>query len=261
MPLDVVKTQMQINPGQYRNPIHAMGMIYKTNGFPALYYGMPAFMIQTAGKAAIRFTAFAKVREGLCKIFGEDFVIRDHNVLSSLLCGIIAGSFEAALWTTPTERLKVLRQADIGGSGSNKGLIRSGINVVKTGGAQSLFVGLVPCVIRQASSVGFRFMLYDTCKNAISSVSGTSEGTLTYMAAGGFVGGLSVAMNNPVDVIKNIAQAGKASGTINIGKQIYAENGIKGFFRGVTARVPRVFFGQAITFATYEQVAQLLLGI
>lgn len=260
MPLDVVKTQMQINPGKYRNPVHAIGSIYQTSGFRALYFGMPPFMLQTAGKAAIRFTAFSKVKVQLMSTFGEENVER-YNVLANLLCGLIAGSFEAALWTTPTERLKVLRQADIGGSGAHKGMFGSAVAIVQTGGVSSLFVGIVPTVIRQASSVGFRFMFYDTVKNAITSVNGKKEGTFTFMLAGGCVGGISVAMNNPVDVIKNIAQAGKDKGTMNIARKIYAENGTAGFFRGVTARVPRVFCGQAITFAVYEQVAKVLLKV
>lgn len=84
------------------------------------------------------------------------------------------------------------------------------------------------------------------------------------MLAGGTVGGLSVALNNPVDVIKNLMQAnaknakGETMGTLECAKYIYNESGIKGFYRGLSARVPRVFCGQAVTFAVYEQVTYLL---
>ena len=71
-------------------------------------------------------------------------------------------------------------------------------------------------------------------------------------------------LNNPVDVIKSVNQAGKLNaigkpmGMLECGALIYRESGITGFGRGLTARVPRVFCGQAITFAVYEQMADLL---
>jgi len=43
--------------------------------------------------------------------------------------------------------------------------------------------------------------------------------------------------------------------------EIMAKDGIMGFSRGLTARVPRVFAGQAITFAVYEQAAKFLVSI
>lgn len=92
-------------------------------------------------------------------------------------------------------------------------------------------------------------------------------GTLTNMAAGGTVGGLSVVLNNPVDVIKSLQQSnklnaqGKPMGMIECGKFVLQESGPMGFARGLTARVPRVFCGQAITFATYEKMSELLADL
>eukprot|EP00924_Labyrinthula_sp_SR-Ha-C_P014663 maker-scaffold_74-snap-gene-0.18-mRNA-1 protein AED:0.00 eAED:0.00 QI:52/1/1/1/1/1/3/234/344 len=261
MPLDVVKTQMQINPGKYRNPIHAMKTIKQTDGIRALYFGMPAFLLQTSGKAAIRFTAFAKTKQTVEKLLNIE---GKGGAGVNLFCGLMAGAVEAAVWTTPTERLKVLKQSQIGGSGAKQGLFGSAVNVVKTGGVGSLFKGLVPTVLRQSSSVGIRFMLYDTVKSGINYFSGDEDGgVITYMAAGGTVGALSVTLNNPIDVVKNIAQSGKGDGlgTIGIMRQVYAANGFGGFFRGLSARVPRVFCGQAITFAAYEKIASILIKL
>uniref|UniRef100_A0A6S8D7U5 Mitochondrial carrier protein n=1 Tax=Aplanochytrium stocchinoi TaxID=215587 RepID=A0A6S8D7U5_9STRA len=263
MPLDTVKTQMQINPGKYKNPVHAISTIYTQNGFRALYFGMPAFLVQTSGKAAIRFTAYAKAKEALIIMLGEE-AVGSNQTASNLACGLMAGAAEAAVWTTPTERLKVLKQASIGQNSKPMGTFGAARVLVAEGGVSSLFVGLVPTVIRQASSVGIRFMLYNPVKDIINNVNGGDEGgTLTYMAAGGTVGGLSVAINNPVDVVKNIAQSGKGQGkgTLGIAAMVYSENGIAGFFRGLSARVPRVFCGQAVTFAAYEQMAKILLPL
>lgn len=181
MPLDVVKTQMQINPGKFNNPVHAISSIYSTSGFRALYSGMPAFLLQTSGKAAIRFTAYAKVKEGLVMAVGED-VVNENTTASNLFCGLMAGAAEAAIWTTPTERLKVVKQASIGNGGKSMGTFESARVMVAEGGISNLFVGLGPTVVRQASSVGIRFMLYEPVKNIINTINGGEEGgTLTYM--------------------------------------------------------------------------------
>ena len=112
MPLDVVKTQLQVNQGIYRNPIHAGSEIVRMGGVRALYYGMPAFLIQTSGKAAIRFTAFEKIKGLILTVTEEPMGISPHSPLIGLTAGLAAGTSEALIWTTPTERLKVLRQTE-----------------------------------------------------------------------------------------------------------------------------------------------------
>lgn len=187
------------------------------------------------------------------------------------------------IWTTPTERIKVLKQ--VSGNRPEYGNIFSATKyIVQTQGVTGMFVGLIPTSIRQASSVGVRFALYPTVKQIFPE----NGGTLTHMAAGGTVGGmgvvclfvclfkincarknkgLSVILNNPVDVIKSIQQsgklndAGKPMGMIECGKLVVKESGWSGFGRGLTARVPRVFCGQAITFAVYEQISFMLADV
>jgi solute carrier family 25 citrate transporter 1 len=181
----------------------------------------------------------------------------------NLWSGLLAGAVEAAIWTQPTERIKILRQTEIGGGNRYGNIFSATKYIVQTQGIQGMFVGLVPTSLRQASSVGIRMALYPFVKELFPS----DGGTLTHMLSGGIVGGLSVIINNPIDVIKSIQQAGKLNaqgkkmGTIECGQHVYKESGITGFGRGLTARVPRVFCGQAITFAVYEQMADLLSRI
>ena len=157
----------------------------------------------------------------------------------------------------------MLRQTEVGGGSKYGNLFTASRYIVQTQGVSGLFVGLIPTSIRQASSVGVRFALYPFVKALFPE----NGGTLTHMAAGGTVGALSVILNNPVDVIKSLQQSnklnaqGKPMGMIECGKYVMAESGAMGFMRGLTARVPRVFCGQAITFAVYEKAAAFLADI
>ena len=257
MPLDVAKTRMQNFPGKYKNPIHCMKAMAAENGLKGLYFGFTPFALQTAGKASIRFTAFAQIKVALELVMGTE-----NQKTVSMIAGLASGMVEAMIWTTPTERIKVLKQ--VSGNRPEYGNIFSATKyIVQTQGITGMFVGLIPTSIRQASSVGVRFALYPTVKQIFPE----NGGTLTHMAAGGTVGGLSVILNNPVDVIKSIQQsgklneAGKPMGMIECGKLVVKESGWSGFGRGLTARVPRVFCGQAITFAVYEQISFMLADV
>lgn len=149
MPLDVIKTNMQIHPKcvvassvdavgglcflwrelvaliaaclvwflrvlfdrKYKNPMHAGAMIYREGGFRALYYGMPAFLIQTAGKGTVRFTAYEQFKGIATGVLGVDGT--KYALAVDGMSGFLAGMTEAAIWTTPAERLKILRQVHL----------------------------------------------------------------------------------------------------------------------------------------------------
>mmetsp|Transcript_14175 Transcript_14175/g.19671 ORF Transcript_14175/g.19671 Transcript_14175/m.19671 type:complete len:291 (+) Transcript_14175:223-1095(+) len=251
MPLDVAKTNMQAYPGKFKNPIHCMSMIVKEKGAFGLYSGLAPFLVQTSGKAAIRFTAFEKCKDAL-EYSGLDKSM--NTTMKNLSSGLMAGVAEASFWTTPTERLKVIRQ-------TNPEMATLGFSqLIQSQGVSGMFVGLLPTALRQASSVGFRFMCYGPIKDVVKRVLGTNpnekEGTLPRLLAGGTAGAASVVINNPVDVIKSMAQSGKYSNTgfVHLGTQIFKNSGVAGFYAGLSARVPRVFCGQAVTFAVYEKV-------
>ena len=69
---------------------------------------------------------------------------------------------------------------------------------------------------------------------------------------------MSVVVNNPIDVIKSKIQSCSTSGTrhsmLGVMRQVYADNGIRGFYAGLSARIPRLFLSQAIQFTVVDQI-------
>lgn len=258
MPLDVAKTNMQMHPGKFSGPLDAIVKIAREGGVRALYYGTTPFMLQTSGKAAIRFTAYSKIKDVLEATWGSE-----NPAQINLWSGLLAGVIEAAVWTTPTERIKVLRHGEVGGGNKYGNILAASRTIIATQGLRGLFIGIVSTSLRQASSVGIRMALYPSMKAALPQ----NGGTLTHMAAGGIVGAISVVLNNPVDVVKSVTQSskpgagGKSMGFVQCFLTVYNESGLAGFTRGLSARVPRVFCGQAITFAVYEKMAELLSNV
>mmetsp|Transcript_21385 Transcript_21385/g.40068 ORF Transcript_21385/g.40068 Transcript_21385/m.40068 type:complete len:294 (-) Transcript_21385:149-1030(-) len=254
MPLDVVKTNVQVYPSTFQGPVDCVSVILEEKGLGGLYSGLWPFLLQISGKAAVRFALFRKCRE-VASILG---LAQLGSTLRNFVAGLMAGAFEGALWTTPTERLKVLRQTHPEMQG------RSAPEIIKAQGVRGMLVGIVPTVIRQAFSIGFRILCYAPIKAAVKGFlqgSGIEHGMLPQLLAGSIAAGLSVAISHPVDVIKSLAQSDRHSddkGIVGIATEIYRESGVTGYYAGVAIRVFRVFCGQAITYAVYVGVVRAL---
>ncbi|OLQ06885.1 Succinate/fumarate mitochondrial transporter [Symbiodinium microadriaticum] len=246
MPLDTVKTYCQVNRTGL-GPVAGAQQIYQLKGTHGFYFGLPAVLVQVAGKGAIRFTAFEQFK------FLLQYCVPKPSV--DFLAGIGAGFAEAFLWTTPTERLKVLRQNDIK-SGLNRysSLVGSIRTVATDHGIRGLYAGIGATGIRQASGVGVRFALYGHVKSALT----TDPPQMWQSAvAGGITGCCSTLLNNPIDVIKSRIEAQDGNtkeytSTLQAFRKIWQQEGALAFYKGVAPRLMKISIGQAITFSAYE---------
>jgi len=172
------------------------------------------------------------------------------------------------VWTAPTERLKILRQNDINSATPKyRGLIGGISTVLKEQGVAGLYAGAIPTAIRQASSVAVRFMLYAEFKKILAAMN--SDGKLRdwqMLIAGAGTGVASTLLNNPIDVVKSRLQAqdkgvAKYKGTVDCLLQTAKNDGIPALYRGTIPRMMKVSAGQALTFATYDKISDLLYGL
>lgn len=180
---------------------------------------------------------------------------RKDDIISSLICGTGAGICEALIWTTPSERLKVLQQGAAGTGKAAPGLT----TVLKTHGIAGLYVGAAPTAMRQATSVATRFSLVTPIKNFFDDGSGKTNPAVMFMA-GGIGGAVSVCINNPIDVIKSKVQSSSDGTTTMKGafQQTMRDHGPWAFTAGLSARVPRLFLSQAIQFTLVDAVSTFL---
>jgi len=245
----------QSSPPPGITPIGAAKEIYKLKGFGGFYFGLPAVLVQVAGKGAIRFTSYEQYKKWLqaagAPKASEDFV-----------AGLGAGFTEAFLWTTPTERLKVLRQNDIRSGLNRYASLPSAIQTVRAEhGIRGLYAGIGACGIRQASGVGVRFAVYGRVKELLT----TDPPQIWQSAlAGGITGCASTAMNHPIDVVKTRIEAQDGAGkkeythTVQAFQSILKNEGPKALYRGIAPRMIKISLGQAITFTAYERYTDLI---
>jgi solute carrier family 25 citrate transporter 1 len=264
MPLDTIKTQMQCN-GALRTPLQTASTILRTTGPASFYAGVQPFMAQCAGKAAIRFYTFEYFR----RLLGADGVGAEEHIGRTgvaMLGGLGAGLTEAVLWTAPMERLKVLRQTEAaaGNAKGSGGLFASAAAIARAQGVAGLYRGCVATCLRQGSSHMTRFAVYTPIREKLLDASGATDPDAppawVSMIAGGLAGSFSVVLNNPVDVIKSRIQAVGSTerGCLSCARNVLRKEGMGAFAKGLSARVPRLFFSQAITFTVYERVLMIL---
>jgi hypothetical protein len=255
MPLDTIKTQMQLSKEMGASMVGCTKTIIKHDGVAGLYKGFAPFVVQASGKAGVRFFMYDTLTR---TVDSAGFDRTQNKALWSLTCGTGAGMCEALGWTCPSERLKVLQQST---AGTGKKMAGYG-EIIAAQGITGLYVGAIPTAMRQATSVAVRFTMVDQVKSVFVQMSGAKPGepipmAVTFMA-GGAGGALSVVLNNPIDVVKSKIQSGYKGGTLSCAKDIIKERGVMAFGAGLQARVPRLFMSQAIQFAIVDQIKESL---
>lgn len=243
-PLDTIKTHMQIK--NYGSSFKTGLNIIKNSGFPGLYYGVVPSLTQVAGKASLRFTLYEKIKE-----FLNDK--NQNSNLNNLIAGLSSGAIEAMIWTSPTERVKIIQQNSKIHI-STKNVIA---NIIKENGISGLYIGTVPTIYKQSLSVGTRFWLYNIIKDLFEN-DGKKIDTTKTIFTGAIAGGLSTTFNHPFDVVKSRIQSDTCKGkTFNIMKNICKNEGFFALFSGLSPRFYRVAIAQGITFYLYESIINI----
>lgn len=260
MPLDTIKTTMQLKTQTHANPMACARSIVATDGVRGLYLGFRPFLFQATGKAAVRFYMYENIVRGVDAL---GFNRAASPGWWSAICGLGAGMCEAIFWTAPTERLKVMRQASAGLGTSAAGQA-SVYTLIKEQGIGGLYVGAMPTAARQASSTAIRFATLEKIKGAACSSCGydvkQAPWWVTFLA-GGTAGSVSAVLNNPIDVVKSRIQSRRhgGQGVLEVIKGTLQEGGVMAFWAGSQARCARLFASQAIQFTIVDAITKKLL--
>ena len=255
MPFEVTKNRLQMGHGP-KGILTSMADTVRIAGPQGLYYGLQPQLVQVAGKTAIRFAAFERFKSVLPA--GWTFS-----------AGTLAGLTEAIVWVAPTERLKMLRQAELsagaGSAGTSSNVLRAAQLVIERDGVRGLWMGTGPTAARQALANGARFLMFEHFKSGLQPF---LPAAALAAVAGGATGVASVVLTNPVDVIKTRVQAtplgasGEAPGVAAIVRHMLAsEQGlVSAMSVGMGARSLKIGLGQAVIFGTYDVVVRRLRG-
>mmetsp|Transcript_9149 Transcript_9149/g.29428 ORF Transcript_9149/g.29428 Transcript_9149/m.29428 type:complete len:272 (+) Transcript_9149:189-1004(+) len=245
MPFEVTKNRIQMGHGPPAILLNARDTVAK-KGVRGLYYGLQPQLLQVSAKSSLRFVAFETYQRMLPG--------------STFTCGMLAGLTEALVLVAPTERLKILRTAELRAgahsAGASSSVFHAAGALVREQGVAGLWHGAAPTAARQMLANGLRFFFYDHFKAALKGVPGSAA------IAGGMTGVVSVVLTNPVDVVKTRIQAAPAGGGLGaqVGtvREMIAAEGWVSLTRGMSARALKIGSGQAVIFGVFDCVKRRL---
>lgn len=202
------------------------------------------------------------------EISKKDDSLTSQKQFASLIAGGLAGSFSATI-TCPMEVIKTHLQASKGGSEialTAKGPLAVARNIARVEGFKGFFRGLLPTLVGILPARATYFWAYATSKGGLSARFG--ESPIVHILSAAAAGITSNTLTNPIWLMKSRVQlqAGASSNNPMVYRgyrdamvRIFREEGVGGFFKGLTASYWGVTEG-ALHFVVYERIKAKLIN-
>eukprot|EP00753_Platysulcus_tardus_P006339 PLAT1413.3.p1 GENE.PLAT1413.3~~PLAT1413.3.p1 ORF type:complete len:300 (+),score=90.56 PLAT1413.3:29-928(+) len=263
LPFDTVKVRAQTG-GQGGHVGRLLLHQLRSEGFFSLYRGAVPALASTLAEGSVLFTANAALKRGWLALREQSSgeAVDDNQPFELWELAVIGGAagFFSGTAICPFELVKVrLQTADSGFTGP----VHCAVTTVRQEGARALFRGLPTLWARDipfntaflGSYEAITYLM--TGSTAQAAKDDLSLGQL--LLAGGLAGVCGWTVMMPMDVVKSRMQASRRPLRMgDVLRDVYAENGVRGLYRGWTAAVCRAFPANAGLLAGYELGLRLL---
>ncbi|XP_072974315.1 mitochondrial adenine nucleotide transporter ADNT1-like [Typha angustifolia] len=184
-PMDMVRgritVQTEKSPYQYRGMFHALGTVYREEGFRALYKGWLPSVIGVIPYVGLNFAVYESLKDWLIKSNPFGFVENSElSVTTRLACGAAAGT----VGQTVAYPLDVIRRrmqmvgwkdaaSIVTAEGRSKepleytGMVDAFRKTVRHEGFGALYKGLVPNSVKVVPSIAIAFVSYEVVKDIL----------------------------------------------------------------------------------------------
>ena len=253
-PLDRIKLLFQVqavassgtSATAYTGVGQAASKIIREEGFRAFWKGNGTNIIRIFPYSAAQLAANDQYKRIVAGENGELTVAR------RLVAGACAGMTATAL-THPLDTVR-LRLA-LPNSGYN-GMGHAVVTMVRTEGVMSLYKGLLPTLVGIAPYAALNFASYDLLKRYAYEGGHVKQSTVSNLLMGATAGTVAATVCYPLDTVRRRMQM-KGSETMYSGqmdalRKIWAQEGVRGFYRGWSANTLKVVPQNAIRFVSYE---------
>ncbi|KAL1507057.1 hypothetical protein AB1Y20_007919 [Prymnesium parvum] len=252
VPLDVVKTRIQTRPGVYRGFADALASIREEEGVAMLFQGAGATGVGYFTYGVCVYPLYELFKRALFSAAGAEMVLgaRVPLVLSAGAAATVLTCFAI----TPFEAVRI-RMVECPSFAPT--LPQAIERYVAEGGVLSLYDGLAPLLVRQVLFGMVKFLIFDTCAEAIKAAlpAGAAEsaavGLAVSLVSGALAGVCASIVSQPADVVlSRVAQGDGSSETVGrlpgrvsqaallrqAANDILRKQGVAGLFRGLPSR-------------------------
>ncbi|KAJ2233067.1 Mitochondrial carrier protein ymc2 [Coemansia sp. RSA 485] len=268
-PFDTVKVRLQTQPDVYRGTMDAVRKTIQNDGFSGFYKGTTTPLIGVGLCVSIQFLVMEHMKRTFARINGTPSGQAPTLTATQLYISGATAGVANSIVSGPVEHIRVRLQVQTSGSAAQyKGPGDCIGQIYRNFGWKGIYKGQIPTVIRELNGYGMYFLAYEALVQRTMARTGKSRSELSsglvclFGAAAGFAMWLT---SYPIDVIKSKMQtdgfagsARKYSGTVDCAKQVMAQEGFKGFFRGITPCLLRAAPANAATFIGFEMAMRVL---
>ncbi|KAI8990540.1 mitochondrial carrier [Trametes punicea] len=268
---DTIKTRLQCSPpGTYKGAVDCLLKTVRNESIFALYKGATPPAVGWAAIDSLLLGSLHNyrlflIRHGMTEpVPGTD--VKRLTLVGHGIAGLFAG-WTSALLATPMEQLKVKLQLQLQRSTADrqyKGPIDCMRQIVRAHGMLGLWTGFTGSLAFRSNFL-WMFGSFEALMRAFSKLDGTPYAISTPMAnflSGGLASFVYWIMAIPADNIKNRMMATphdqpKPSFTATA-RQIFAEGGFRGYYRGLVPTLLRAFPVNASALWVYEGLMRVL---
>jgi len=263
VPIDVVKTRLQTNPGKYKGMFDAFKRIPAEEGATMLLQGVGATAVGYFVQGAFKF--------GFNEFFKSQFMnaagpenAQKYRVPIWLGASACA-EFIADLFLCPLEatRIRSVAQPDFG-----KGLVDVFGKILRQEGVMAFYTGLTPLLFKQVPYTMAKFSVFEAASEMIykslpyKKEQMSTGSQLSVSLGSGVIAGVAAAIiSQPADtLLSKVNQEKSADGFFTVVRRIYGKIGAKGLFLGTGARCIMVGTITSGQFFIYDY-CKILMGV
>ncbi|CDK25421.1 unnamed protein product [Kuraishia capsulata CBS 1993] len=269
-PIELVKTRMQLQgelakdstaPRPYKNPIQALGVIYKNEGLRGTQKGLFCAYIYQIGLNGCRLGLYEPFRKTINEFVfaGEDAVAKQSipiNVIAGASSGIAGAIVGSPLYLIKTRMQSYSPAIQIGQQTHYKSMWDGLSQIYSKEGFKGLFRGVDAAILRTGAGSSVQLPIYNFVKGELVSNEIITEGPALHLASSTISGlGVGVVMN-PWDVLltRVYNQRGNLySGPIDCLIKTVKSEGIFALYKGFGAQLLRIAPHTILTLTFMEQ--------
>ncbi|XP_066237287.1 mitochondrial thiamine pyrophosphate carrier isoform X1 [Saccopteryx leptura] len=270
-PLDVIKIRFQLQierlsrsdpNAKYHGILQAGRQILQEEGPTAFWKGHIPAQLLSVGYGAVQFLSFEILTEVVHRASVHD--ARDFSV--HFVCGGLSACM-ATLTVHPVDVLRT-RFAAQGEPRVYKTLRDAVATMYRTEGPLVFYKGLNPTLIAIFPYAGFQFSFYNSLQRVcewVMPAEGKKNGNLKNLLCGSGAGVISKTLTYPLDLFKKRLQVGgfeqarvtfgqvrSYQGLLDCARQVLREEGMRGFFKGLSPSLLKAAFSTGLVFFWYE---------
>ncbi|XP_019745295.1 mitochondrial thiamine pyrophosphate carrier [Hippocampus comes] len=269
-PLDVIKIRFQLQiesvssttpGGKYWGLLQAARCIRTEEGLAAFWKGHVPAQLLSICYGAVQFTTF----EFLTKAVHDTTPFDSQTSGVHFLCGGLAAC-SATVTCQPLDTLRT-RFAAQGEPKLYKNLTDGVRTMWRSEGVLTFYRGLSPVLIAVFPYAGMQFFFYNVFKRLLAPPpsAGKSRESLRSIVCGSAAGMISKTVTYPLDLFKKRLQVGgfeeariqfgqvrRYRGLADCVAQISREEGVRGFFKGLSPSLLKAALSTGLTFFCYE---------